>query len=115
MSSSTKPAEAKTEEPSGKSVKYDVIVIGAGPAGYVCAIRCAQLGRKTAIIEKGELGGVCLNVGCIPSKALIAAGKLVKKIGQAEKMGISVGDVRVDTEKLIGWKADIVKKLTGGV
>lgn len=115
MSSSTKPAKAKTEEPSGKSVKYDVIVIGAGPAGYVCAIRCAQLGRKTAIIERGELGGVCLNVGCIPSKALIAAGKLVKKIGQAEKMGISVGDVRVDTEKLIGWKADIVKKLTGGV
>ena len=56
---------------------YDVLVIGAGPAGYVCAIRCAQLGLKTAVVEKENLGGVCLNVGCIPSKALIAASKLL--------------------------------------
>ena len=56
-------------------MSYDVIVLGAGPAGYVCAIRCAQLGLKVACIEKQHVGGVCLNVGCIPSKALISAGK----------------------------------------
>ena len=66
---------------------YDVLVIGAGPAGYVCAIRCAQLGLKTAIVEKENVGGVCLNVGCIPSKALISAAKLVDKIQHADADG----------------------------
>ena len=65
-----------------------VTVIGAGPAGYVCAIRCAQLGLKTAVVEKENFGGVCLNVGCIPSKALIAASKLVHKIQTSDLMGI---------------------------
>ena len=74
---------------------YDVLVIGAGPAGYVCAIRCAQLGLKTAVVEKENLGGVCLNVGCIPSKALIAASKLVDKIQHADQMGIkAAGGIR---------------------
>ena len=66
-------------------MSYDVIVIGAGPAGYVCAIRAAQLGLKVACIEKQDVGGVCLNVGCIPSKALINAGKTFKKIKQGER------------------------------
>jgi dihydrolipoamide dehydrogenase len=92
-----------------------VVVIGAGPAGYVCAIRLAQLGQAVTVVEKAELGGTCLNVGCIPSKALIAAGALVEKIGRAEAMGISVDGVRVDIEKLVSWKAGIVAKLTGGV
>ena len=94
---------------------YDVIVIGAGPAGYVCAIRCAQLGLKTAVIERESLGGVCLNVGCIPSKALIAAGKLVKKIGEAHVMGIEVGEPKIDVKQLVAWKEAIVGKLTGSV
>ena len=71
---------------------YDVLVLGAGPAGYVCAIRCAQLGLKTAVVEKKHYGGVCLNVGCIPSKALINAGKTLKKIREADVMGIQVGE-----------------------
>ena len=72
---------------------YDVLVLGAGPAGYVCAIRCAQLGLKTAVVERQFIGGVCLNVGCIPSKALISAGKTFKKIREADTMGIQVGYV----------------------
>jgi dihydrolipoamide dehydrogenase len=94
---------------------YDVLVIGAGPAGYVCAIRCAQLGLKTAVIEKENLGGVCLNVGCIPSKALIAASKLVDKIQHADVMGIKAKFEGLDVGALIAWKAGIVNKLTSGV
>ena len=94
---------------------YDVLVIGAGPAGYVCAIRCAQLGLSTAIVEKDELGGVCLNVGCIPSKAMIAAAGLIKKIKKADVMGITVKGIDLDVKKLVEWKNGIVGKLTGGV
>lgn len=92
-----------------------VVVIGAGPAGYVCAIRLAQLGQQVTVVEKEYLGGTCLNVGCIPSKALIAAGSLMDKIGHASVMGISAEKVKLDVEKLVGWKAGIVAKLTGGV
>jgi dihydrolipoamide dehydrogenase len=92
-----------------------VVVIGAGPAGYVCAIRLAQLGQQVTVVEKQYLGGTCLNVGCIPSKALIAAGALMDKIARAGAMGITADNVRLDVEKLVGWKAGIVAKLTGGV
>jgi dihydrolipoamide dehydrogenase len=92
-----------------------VIIIGAGPAGYVCAIRLAQLGQDVTVVERAELGGTCLNVGCIPSKALIAAGCLVEKIGKADAMGITVSGVDVDVEKLVSWKAAIVSRLTGGI
>ncbi|MCZ6597512.1 MAG: dihydrolipoyl dehydrogenase [Planctomycetota bacterium] len=92
-----------------------VIVIGAGPAGYVCAIRLAQLGHKVTVVEKEYLGGTCLNVGCIPSKAMIAAGNLLEKIGRASVMGITVEGVALDVGKLVGWKDGIVAKLTGGV
>ena len=78
-----------------------VVVIGAGPAGYVCAIRLAQLGQEVTVVEKSYLGGTCLNVGCIPSKALIAAGALVHRIGKAGTMGITATDVQVDVEKLV--------------
>jgi dihydrolipoamide dehydrogenase len=93
----------------------DVVVIGAGPGGYVCAIRLAQLGRKVTVIEKGDVGGVCLNIGCIPSKALIHAGTTYSKIQHASEMGIKVKDVEVDLKKLMEWKGSVVKKLTGGV
>jgi dihydrolipoamide dehydrogenase len=94
---------------------HKVVVIGAGPAGYVCAIRLAQLGVSVAVVERGPLGGTCLNVGCIPSKALIAAGSLVHKIGQAGAMGIHAGPVRIEVERLVAWKAGIVQKLSGGI
>lgn len=92
-----------------------VIVIGSGPAGYVCAIRLAQLGQQVTVVEKQAIGGVCLNVGCIPSKAMIAAGSLVDRIAHASAMGISVSGVKLEIEKLVAWKAGIVSKLTGGV
>ena len=92
-----------------------VVVIGAGPAGYVCAIRLSQLGQQVTVVEKEALGGTCLNVGCIPSKALIAAGALLDKIGHADAMGITVSDAKLDVGKLVEWKAGIVGKLTGGV
>ncbi|MBK7150192.1 MAG: dihydrolipoyl dehydrogenase [Sandaracinaceae bacterium] len=94
---------------------YEAIVIGGGPGGYVAAIRLAQLGIKTLCVEKEEMGGICLNWGCIPSKALIAATNLVQKIQTASDMGITVSDVSVDVAKMQAWKDGIVKKLTGGI
>jgi len=92
-----------------------VAVIGAGPAGYVCAIRLAQLGQDVTVIEKDALGGTCLNVGCIPSKALIAAGSLLDKIGHASALGITADNLALDVNKLVEWKAGIVGRLTGGI
>ena len=94
---------------------YDAIVIGAGPGGYVAAIRLGQLGLTTLCIDKEYWGGVCLNWGCIPSKALIAASGLAHKVRHAEKMGLVASDVRVDVGKMQDWKEGIVKKLTSGV
>jgi dihydrolipoamide dehydrogenase len=95
---------------------FDLIVVGAGPGGYVAAIRAAQLGLKTACVEREYLGGTCLNVGCIPSKAMLDSSE---KVSMAKhdfaKHGISVGDVSVDLAKMQARKADVVKGLTGGV
>ncbi|MBC7396702.1 MAG: dihydrolipoyl dehydrogenase [Bdellovibrionales bacterium] len=96
-------------------VQTDVVIIGAGPAGYVCAIRLAQLGKKVTVIEKQYVGGVCLNVGCIPSKALIHAGTMFEKMSHADEMGITVKGATLDFKKLMSWKGEVVKKLTGGV
>ncbi|MHC5011179.1 MAG: dihydrolipoyl dehydrogenase [Planctomycetota bacterium] len=94
---------------------YQLVVIGSGPGGYVAGIRAAQLGLKVAVIEEDKIGGVCLNVGCIPSKSLIYASGLVEKIKHADAMGLTVGDVTVDGKKLQEWKSGIVKRLTTGV
>src|SRR5262245_213257 len=93
----------------------DVVVLGAGPAGYVCAIRLAQLGKKVTVVDRAEVGGVCLNRGCIPSKALIYAGTLYEKINHASDLGIEVSGAKVNLPKLISWKGTVVQKLTGGV
>jgi len=96
--------------------KFDAVVIGAGPGGYVCAIRLAQLGKKTAIVERDSLGGICLNVGCIPSKALIFASSQYWKIkNEYGDIGISVSAVKSDLNKMQAWKESVVKKLTQGV
>jgi dihydrolipoamide dehydrogenase len=93
---------------------FDAVVIGAGPGGYVAAIRLAQLGKKIALVEKESLGGVCLNWGCIPSKALIAAANLVEDMRAAADRGIT-SEPQVDIAKLRQFKNDVVKKLVGGV
>ena len=95
--------------------EYDAIVLGGGPGGYVCAIRLAQLGQKTLCVEEEEYGGVCLNWGCIPSKALIANAHFVEKSKHIADHGIAVSGVSVDVGKMQNWKNGIIKKLTGGV
>jgi dihydrolipoamide dehydrogenase len=94
---------------------YEAIVIGAGPGGYPAAIRLGQLGVKTLVVEKEYMGGVCLNWGCIPSKALIAAANTYSQLKGLEEMGIKVDGASLDVGKLQDWKAGIVKKLTSGV
>jgi dihydrolipoamide dehydrogenase len=95
--------------------QFDAIVLGGGPGGYVCAIRLGQLGLKVACIEEEEYGGVCLNWGCIPSKALIANAHYVEKSKHMGDAGISVGDVKLDVNKMQDWKGGVVKKMTSGV
>ncbi|QDK46630.1 dihydrolipoyl dehydrogenase [Bdellovibrio sp. ZAP7] len=96
---------------------FDVVVIGAGPGGYVAAIRSAQLGFKTAVIEREFLGGVCLNVGCIPSKAMITATHLLHKAQHNFKdMGLMIkGDINVDMKQLVKWKQSVSDKMSSGV
>jgi len=97
---------------------YDLLIIGAGPGGYVAAIRAAQLGLKTACVEsRATLGGTCLNVGCIPSKALLHGSELFEEAheGAMAKFGVRTGKVELDLEALQGQKATAVKELTGGI
>jgi dihydrolipoamide dehydrogenase len=96
-------------------IEVDTLVVGAGPGGYVAAIRAAQLGQKVTIVEKGNLGGVCLNVGCIPSKALISAGHRYETAKHSDDIGITAENVTVDFSKVQEWKQSVVNKLTGGV
>jgi dihydrolipoamide dehydrogenase len=100
---------------STEILKVEVVVIGAGPGGYVAGIRLGQLGKKVLVIEKTAPGGVCLNVGCIPSKALINAAKLYEKASHGADMGIIAGDLKVDFGRLQKWKEGVVGKLTSGV
>ncbi len=96
-------------------IEVDTLVVGAGPGGYVAAIRAAQLGQKVTIVDKGELGGTCLNVGCIPSKALIQAGHLAEAAKGSADLGITTENVQVDFSKVQEWKGGIVHRLTSGV
>jgi len=94
---------------------FQAVVIGGGPGGYVAAIRLAQQGLSCAVIERESMGGVCLNWGCIPSKALIHVAHTVHHLGEAESFGVKVGSVSVDIDTTRAWKDKIVTKLTGGV
>jgi dihydrolipoamide dehydrogenase len=93
----------------------DVVVVGSGPGGYVAAIRAAQLGKQVTVIDRSEVGGVCLNWGCIPSKALISAAHQYEGIGNASAIGISADNIKVDFAKIQEWKNGVVNKLTGGI
>lgn len=95
--------------------EFDVVVIGAGPGGYVPAIRAAQLGKKVAIVERKKIGGTCLNVGCIPSKTLLRHSEMVEEIQKANSWGIKTGELSIDFPKLMKRKDRVVQTLTGGV
>ena len=94
---------------------YDCIVIGSGPGGYVAAIRAAQLGLKTAVVERDKLGGRCLNYACIPAKAVLRSADLLTEIREAEEYGLKVGSVEVDYAGVQARREKVVSTLTGGV
>ncbi len=94
---------------------FDVVVLGAGPGGYVAAIRAAQLGLKTAIVEKDSVGGVCLNWGCIPSKSLLRNAEVLNLVNNAEEFGITFENITYDFSKAISRSREVVDKLTSGV
>jgi dihydrolipoamide dehydrogenase len=95
--------------------KYDCIVIGSGPGGYVAAIRAAQLGMKTAVVEKDRVGGRCLNYACIPAKAVLRAADVLTEVENGSSFGIEVKDVSVDFSGVVKHREKVVKTLTGGV
>ncbi|MGA0395426.1 MAG: FAD-dependent oxidoreductase, partial [Rhodospirillales bacterium] len=94
---------------------FDLIVIGAGPGGYVTAIRASQLGMKTAVIEREHLGGICLNWGCIPTKALLRTSEIYHNIQRADDFGIKVKDFSFDIKKVIERSRGVAKQLSDGV
>src|SRR5690554_4311484 len=98
-------------------MKYDLIIIGSGPGGYVAAIRAGQLGMKTAIIEKySSLGGTCLNVGCIPSKALLDSSEHYHNAAHVfENHGINLNDLQVDLAQMVSRKEEVVKQNVEGI
>ncbi|MEA3356408.1 MAG: dihydrolipoyl dehydrogenase [Candidatus Bipolaricaulota bacterium] len=96
-------------------MNYDAAIIGAGPGGYVAAIRMAQLGMKIALIEERDLGGVCTNRGCIPTKALYSATKLLERARDAEEMGIKFPAPAIDLERLASWKEKVVSTMVEGI
>ncbi len=118
---SPEPAAVTSEPPpsddAGDSGRdFQVVVLGSGPGGYTAAFRAADLGLKVALIERYErLGGVCLNVGCIPSKALLHAARVIAETEEMAAHGISFGTPSIDMPKLIEWKASVVERLTGGL
>ena len=96
-------------------MKTDIGIIGGGPGGYVCAIRAAQLGFKVALIEETTLGGTCLNRGCIPTKALYSATKLLAQAAEAEQIGLTFSPPKIDLQRLGEWKGEVVSTLVGGI
>src|SRR5579883_1848787 len=98
------------------STKTEVVVLGSGPGGYTAAFRAADLGKKVTLIEQhASLGGVCLNVGCIPSKALLHVAKVIDDVADIANHGVQFGKPKIDLEKIVDWKKSVVNKLTGGL
>ncbi|MFD1589369.1 dihydrolipoyl dehydrogenase [Halorientalis brevis] len=111
---STGPSKASANTADGVPASTEVLVIGAGPGGYVAAIRAAQLGLEVTLVEKDAYGGTCLNDGCIPSKALIHGADVAHEATTAEHLGISA-EISIDVDRLTDWKDSVVDQLTGGV
>jgi dihydrolipoamide dehydrogenase len=117
MPASVQAAVTTTEpQASGQQLHADVIVLGAGPGGYTAAFRAADLGKKVILIERhASLGGVCLNVGCIPSKALLHVAKVIAEAEDMSTHGVKFAKPEVDIDQVRGWKESVVSKLTGGL
>ena len=98
-----------------KNKAYDVIIIGSGPGGYVAAIRASQLGLKAAVVEKDKLGGICLNWGCIPTKALLRASELNHIISETNDFGINVEKISIDWKKIVSRSREVSDQLSKGV
>src|SRR3954470_13981916 len=96
-------------------MNYDIIVIGTGPGGYVAAIRAAQLGFKTAVVEKENLGGICLNWGCIPTKALLKSAQVFEYLNHASEYGISVSGAKADFSAIIKRSRDVADGMSKGI
>lgn len=96
-------------------MKYDLIIIGAGPGGYECAVEAARYGLSVAIVEKDKLGGTCLNVGCIPTKCLCHSAEVINRLKEADMLGIETGEIKFNLEKAIARKNDVVNKLNAGI
>ncbi len=114
------PAAERTEAPADPSpasdMRTEVVVLGAGPGGYTAAFRAADLGKKVVLIERyPALGGVCLNVGCIPSKALLHTAQIINEAAEMQRMGVAFGEPEIDLDKLRAGKDQVVAKLTGGL
>ena len=108
--------DQQDEKSSNSEAEYDLAVIGAGPGGYAAAFRASDLGLKVALIDRNPvLGGVCLNVGCIPSKAFLHAAKVIEDSNEASKAGIHFKDLKIDLEKMKDWKDGIIDGLTSGL
>jgi dihydrolipoamide dehydrogenase len=112
----SEPPPPPPSSSGGGDRDFQVVVLGSGPGGYTAAFRAADLGLRTALIERDErLGGVCLNVGCIPSKALLHAARVISETEEMASHGVAFGKPKVDLPKLIEWKQSVVDKLTGGL
>ena len=94
---------------------FDIVVIGAGPGGYVAAIRAAQLGYSTACVEEGNLGGVCLNIGCIPTKALLESAAMISHLGHAKDFGVTVGEIKTDLAQAVKRSRQVSERLVKGI
>src|SRR5438876_10351511 len=94
---------------------FDIIIIGSGPGGYVTAIRAAQLGFKTALVERQYLGGICLNWGCIPTKALLRSAEIFHYLQHAKDYGLSAGNVAFDPKAVVARSRAVAKRLNDGV
>ena len=109
-------AESRPSAPATGDIHAEMLVLGSGPGGYTAAFRAADLGLKTVLVERyPRLGGVCLNVGCIPSKALLHAAKVISEAEEMSEHGLAFAKPEVDIDKLRGWKQGLVERLTGGL
>jgi dihydrolipoamide dehydrogenase len=114
--SASTPAPGRASSVEGADIQAEVVVLGAGPGGYTAAFRAADLGKKTVLIERyPTLGGVCLNVGCIPSKALLHVARVISEAEEVGHSGITFGKPKIDVKKLREWKSGVVSKLTKGL